>query len=416
MSTDLSRLSTINQFQASELGVYSDAEASADFNYSDGAESEQALLEILKNARDLSSDSAELQAKISDWPTEYHLSMARANLLRALDLTGVKRVLELGCGCGSITRYLGEQPGVVVDSVEGSPSRAALAKMRCRELEQVEISTANFNEIQLPEAEYDLVLFVGVTEYAGRFSDALSDQEALNDLLEMGRRACKADGVVLVAIENRLGMKYALGASEDHYALPFVGIENYPHSTGIRTYSKAEWIRQITNAGFREQTLLLPFPDYKIPTVVLRENCEPQQAALALASIMSRDYSRSFCVGKSMGFAEAQLWNTLTQAHTLAEHSNSFMWLLGDDVKRIDAMAGRAVSEFDQPAIDYELPEPGDAAMRPRDAKLIEHLNAQITQLESHSRNLEGKVAIMSNSIGWKFLNGIRRLFRKTTL
>lgn len=416
MSNSLSRLSEANDFSLNEAGVFQSKSDQAAFNYTDGASAEKALYRILDKASDLTSESGELEAQIDDWPSEYHLSSSRANLLRALDLSGVRRVLELGCGCGSITRYLGEQSDLWVDAVEGSPSRAALARMRCRGLDQVEIVTANFNEIEIPEAEYDLVLFVGVTEYAGRFSKELTDQEALQSLLALGKKACREQGVILIAIENRLGMKYALGASEDHYALPYVGIDNYPQADGIRTYDQTEWLAQISQAGFSQHKLLLPFPDYKVPTVVLDQDSDVSQVKSALRSIRSRDYSRPFMVGESLKLDETHLWNALAQADTLTKHSNSFMWLIGENRAALNALVVKNVSVFEESEVVYDFPETPQPAMRPQDVKLVEHLNAQITQLESHSRNLEGKVKIMSNSIGWKFLNAVRRLFRKTTL
>jgi len=207
-SNEISKLVELNEFSQGLDSVFQAGSAERSFNYSDGEASETQLYKILSKANDLSCDSDELQAQISDWPTEYHLSSSRANLLKPLKLDGVTRVLELGCGCGSITRYLGEQEGLIVDSVEGSPSRAGLAALRCRDLDNVTICTANFNEIDFPESYYDLVLFVGVTEYAGRFSKRETDQEALADLLNLGKRALKDNGVILVAIENRLGLKY----------------------------------------------------------------------------------------------------------------------------------------------------------------------------------------------------------------
>ncbi len=414
MSQTIATIAQQNGFSLNEQGVFQAKDEIRPFNYSDGEESERALMSILENAKDLSSSSDELQKHIVDWPTEYHLSSTRANLLRAINLDGVFRVLELGCGCGSITRYLGEQPNVTVDAVEGSPVRASLAKLRCRDLDNVQISTANFNDIEVPEGEYDLVLFVGVTEYAGRFSNAKTDQEAVNELLKMGQRACKTDGVVLVAIENRLGMKYALGANEDHYATPFIGLDDYPSSTGIRTYSHQEWLAQIEKANFTHSELLLPFPDYKIPTVVFSQQCDAEVAIKALKNIQSRDYSSAFNLGSN----EWRLWQTVINAQTVAEHSNSFLWLLGNDKQRMEKMATPVLSQFDQPEHQYSLvsEEQEVGEMRQIDAKLIEHLKAQITQLESHSSNLEGKVGLMSNSVGWRFLNGIRRMLRRTTL
>ncbi len=411
------RLAELNSFELNAQGVWQAKGTAAAFNYSDGAQSEKALHEILSKAEDLSSDSLELQEHIEDWPTEYHLSVTRSNLLRALDLHGVKRVLELGCGCGSITRYLGEQSQITVDSVEGSPTRAGLARLRCREMQNVQISTANFNDIELPVDEYDLVLFVGVTEYAGRFSNEKTDQAALNALLENGRRACKKGGAVVVAIENRLGMKYALGASEDHYGLPYVGIDEYPQADGIRTYSKDEWLEHISAAGFDKHRLLLPFPDYKIPTLLMQADYRGKEVGPALAKVRSRDYVRPFNTGDSMGHGEGKLWRSMLQANTLAEHSNSFLWLLGDDDTALAQLSKEPLMEFDATAFDYQ-PQAAAAFVEcpPNDADQIEHLQAEINQLKSHSKSLEGRVDLMSNSIGWRILDRIRRLFRRTTL
>ena len=77
-------------------------------DYSDGDAAENTLMEILRGTRDRSSYSLELEAAIYDWISEYHLSSERANIYRFLDLEGVQNGLELGAGCGAITRYLGE--------------------------------------------------------------------------------------------------------------------------------------------------------------------------------------------------------------------------------------------------------------------------------------------------------------------
>ena len=101
---------------------------------------------------------------------------------------------------------------------------------------------ANFNRLELPPKEYDYVFLVGVAEYARRFSPAsASDRDAVVDLLKRIRQSLAPGGRVLVAIENRTGMKYLHGAHEDHYSLRFVGIDDYADSAGIRTYTRREW-------------------------------------------------------------------------------------------------------------------------------------------------------------------------------
>lgn len=407
----MSQIAERNGLQLSSAGVFQAPGETPEFNYSDGQSVEVRLRDILSSAEDLSSDSDELQAAIEDWPTEYHLSQSRANLVRALDLSGVKRVLELGCGCGSITRYIGEQAGIEVDAVEGSPIRAALAKLRCRDLDSVTIHAGNFNQLDFPNDYYDLVLFVGVTEYAGRFSDQASDEDALQELLGLAQKATTANGVTLVAIENRLGMKYLLGANEDHYGVRFVGLDHYQDSSGIRTYSYDEWHTQIARAGYSAHQFLYPFPDYKVPTVMLPEEFDAKEAVAALDGLKSRDYADAFDLGES----EHRVWQGLSQSDSLKHHANSFLLLLGNDNKRIQAMAPRAITAFSQPVLSYRNtePEPTPAQIfRKREIKL----NAEIAQLQSHTANLEAKVSLMSRSWGWRALNLVRRLFGKTTI
>ena len=82
--------------------------------YSDGDEIERKISDILSACKDLSSASDELQAQCDDWVTSYHLSKQRANLLRPFERHLSGSVLEIGAGCGAITRYLAEVAQSVV--------------------------------------------------------------------------------------------------------------------------------------------------------------------------------------------------------------------------------------------------------------------------------------------------------------
>ena len=62
-------------------GVWRRAEF-AGIPYSDGDEVEQRMEQTLRNALDKSLFSPELAATIVDWPSYYHVSCIRANILR----------------------------------------------------------------------------------------------------------------------------------------------------------------------------------------------------------------------------------------------------------------------------------------------------------------------------------------------
>ncbi|HUU39840.1 MAG TPA: class I SAM-dependent methyltransferase, partial [Desulfatiglandales bacterium] len=190
-------------------------ESQDNFDYSDGDHTEEYLKDAMIKARDLSSQSLELEEKIVDWVSEYHLSSQRANLLRGLNFEGIRNALELGCGCGAITRYLGEL-GINVDAVEGNFRRAEITKLRCRDLENVTVTHANFNDLIFPKDGYDAIFLIGVLEYAKRFLPTAEDhKDAAIKIMSLAKSALKAEGLLFVAIENRMGLKYWMGASED---------------------------------------------------------------------------------------------------------------------------------------------------------------------------------------------------------
>ncbi|HEY9095299.1 MAG TPA: rRNA adenine N-6-methyltransferase family protein, partial [Hydrogenophaga sp.] len=118
-----------------------------DFSYSDGDEVENRIASIIQNAKDLSVLSTELQAQISDWPSNYHLSSQRANLLRPLKDVLSGSILEIGSGCGAITRFLGETARSVV-ALEGSHRRAEITRARTRDLANVDVFCDEFSAFE----------------------------------------------------------------------------------------------------------------------------------------------------------------------------------------------------------------------------------------------------------------------------
>ena len=341
----VSNLITENKLEQADSGLWhlpgSDIEQT--FAYSDGDIEEDYVLEVIEGAKDTSSTSVELESHIRDWPSEYHLTSKRANLLRALDLSGLEQVLELGCGCGAISRYLAEQ-GMNVDAVEGSPRRASIAHSRCRELDNINIINSNFNHLRLPENSYDAVFLIGVFEYAKRFCPhAVDDRAAVLEIIAAVQRSLKPDGVIITAIENRIGLKYLMGATEDHYGVPYIGIHRYPESAGIRTYDNAEWRSILAEAGLNSNVFLAPFPDYKIPRVVLHEEFLKQpEASLHLRGSVSRDYLRAL----NSDFDEYLFWQTCNQNNSMLEFSNSYLIIAGRNSNTADRLAVYDFSHF----------------------------------------------------------------------
>jgi GT2 family glycosyltransferase len=234
--------------------------------YLDGAE--QYLLDALRACRDVSVFSQELRTRVHDWASLYHLTPYRATIMDALGFSNrAARVLELGAGCGAVTRWLGEH-FEAIDTVEGSLARAQVARERCRDLDGVRIAAANFFDVEL--TGYDVTTLIGVLEYSHLYHPEFRDDPgaAARSNLELARRSLVDGGALVIAIENKLGLKYLAGSHEDHASRRFEGIEGYPSRRSAVTWSARELEALVLAAGFTGADFYLPFPDYKLARTV----------------------------------------------------------------------------------------------------------------------------------------------------
>jgi SAM-dependent methyltransferase len=294
----------------------------AGLGYSDGPGVEERLLGIVTNATRLDTFSPELAGAITDWPSEYHLSRARHCLLRPLAIGPPHRVLELGCGCGALTRYLGET-GAAVVAVEGSAARARIAAARCRDLAGVRVVCDSLLDFEA-EDRFDWVVLVGVLEYAPLFCGAPS---AMAHYLRRAARFLGPAGRLLVAMENQFGLKYFNGCAEDHVGIPFFGVEGLYRDRSPVTCGRRELARRVRACGLGGLEWYYPFPDYKLPSVVV--SARALRTDLNVPDLLVRAPSRDYGGHAMRLFEEALALAALHRGGLVEELSNSFMLVAG---------------------------------------------------------------------------------------
>ncbi len=226
----------------------------------------------------------------------------------------------MGCGCGAITRYLGENFDDVI-SIEGSTKRAEIARARTNDLANVTIISAPFHKINF-ETKFDFIFVIGVFEYSPLF---IEHEDPYDFLITYFSNLLKENGTLIIAIENQFGLKYLNGCHEDHLGKRYIGIEGYHRKPDIvKTFGKHELQKKLSTS-FTDVQFYYPYPDYKIPDLVISEDFLRQEHAGELISeINSRDYN------KNIGSQEA-LWDEKTTLLELARNnildffSNSFL-------------------------------------------------------------------------------------------
>lgn len=296
--------------------------AYASIAYSDGDESETGLEAIIRGASDVSIFSPELAEACVDWPSRYHLSTERANVLRpfAQVLQSNTRVLEIGAGCGAITRYLGET-GAQVLAHRGSVRRAGIARLRTRDLANVDVMAERFQDFRTP-IKFDVITLIGVLEYASVFTD---EQAAALSMLRSVRQMLAPGGRLVIAIENKLGLKYLAGVPEDHLGQPMVGVEDRYTEGGARTFGRHEIEGLLAEAGYSSRHFMVPVPDYKMPASVLTERgatCNASQfdAGSLIAQAVRRDPQLT-----PTSFNLQRAWPVVAENRLAVDLANSFL-------------------------------------------------------------------------------------------
>lgn len=296
------------------------------FGYTDGSDVEARLFEAVTRTTDRSVLSMPLRRHITDWPSRYHLSPVRANLLRPLAarFAGAS-VLEVGAGCGALTRFLGES-GATVVALEGSVTRARIAAARCRDLPAVSVIADVFHDLP-PAPEFDFVSLIGVLEYARIFFSAGEYADPVDAMLAHAARFLRPDGQLIVAIENQLGLKYFAGYREDHVSVPLYGIEDLYQPNGAVTFGRAELGRRIARAGLSAQRWLYPFPDYKLPTTIFTERGVAGLDGADLTPLLSASVVADPQVPPRFAFSLEQAWRVVGRNGLAGQLANSFLVL-----------------------------------------------------------------------------------------
>ena len=293
----------------------------AEFSYSDGSEVEARLLETIKGAEDRSLFSTELKNAIVDWPSRYHLSVARANLLRPFAEVLSSRVLEVGAGCGAITRFLGEL-GADVVAIEGSPLRATMARERTLDLPNVTVVCDRVQNFSVRK-KFDVITLIGVLEYARMYMESGEQPEVR--LLSHLRSLLKPNGVLLIAIENQLGMKYFAGAEEDHLGVEFFGVNDLYSAKSAATFGKAELTNIMEAAAFPSHQFYLPFPDYKLPSTVFAPEAILRRHNFDPRALISESCRLDHQNPTEYVFSLEKAWGVLSRNGLVTEHANSFL-------------------------------------------------------------------------------------------
>ena len=296
-------------------------EVTLDYTYYSGKDlyvdgSEEELLNLVQQYEP--EEYNKVIVEKNTWPILYHLSAIRGNIVEWLPITKEDEVLEIGAGCGAITGTLA-QKAKQVDCIELSKMRSLVNANRNKQHDNITIMVGNFQDVEKNiTKKYDYITLIGVFEYAASY---IQSETPYEEFLKIIKKHLKSDGKIIIAIENKYGLKYWAGCKEDHVAQFFAGIEGYVGIQHIRTFSKQELQTIAEKVGLGNVEFYYPYPDYKLPLEIYSDKRLPKIGELT-------NNLRNFDNDRMVLFDESRVYDNLIKDGLFDIFSNSYLLVL----------------------------------------------------------------------------------------
>lgn len=285
--------------------------------YCDGAVED----ELLRISRDCSEvEFPRIIEEKESWEVLYHLSGQRENIVEWLPMDKDMKVLEIGAGCGAITGVLAKKAGSV-SCVDLSKKRSMINAYRHMDCDNITIHVGNFQDIEpsLP-VDYDYICLIGVFEYAKSY---IGGETPFETFLNIVKRHLKKDGRIVIAIENKFGLKYWAGCKEDHTGAFYSGIEGYPDGGPARTFTRNGLEAIFENCGIEEYAFYYPYPDYKFMVSLYSDEYQPKIGEL---SMNMRNFDRD----RLVVFDERKAFDNILREGLFPLYANSYLVVIGE--------------------------------------------------------------------------------------
>lgn len=127
---------------------------------------------------------------------------------------------------------------------------------------------------------------------------------------------------MVIAIENKFGLKYWAGCREDHLGTYFSGLEGYREGGSARTFTRRGLESILRQAGIDEYSFYYPYPDYKFMTTLYSDGYLPKKGELS-------NNLRNFDRDRVLLFDEKQVFDQIIEEEAFPMFSNSYLLLAG---------------------------------------------------------------------------------------
>lgn len=180
-------------------------------------------------------------------------------------------------------------------------------------------------ELLQPEAlknhvkKYHMILHVGSLDCKGRQAERV-----YAEYFRQCREHLKEQGVLLLALDNRLGLRYFAGNQDENYDVYFAGPEGYEENQTVQALSYKRYLHLLKQADFLHVESYYPYPDYRFPIAIYSERHLPSEGEL-------NQNIRNFDRDRYVLFDEGKVFDGLIREGLFREFSNSYLFVAFSD-------------------------------------------------------------------------------------
>lgn len=251
--------------------------------------------------------------RCDSWEMLYHLSPMRQNLLEWYEFKDNAAILEVGAQAGGLTGFFAARAKALV-ALEKDSELLEVNKVRNRGCENTEFRLGTMEDLKIDEM-FDYIILIGTLEQAYLYCDK---KNSTSELLKICKQHLKQDGVLIIAGDNKTGMKYWAGAPDHVNGKVFLGITNNYKSDEPRSFSKIEYEDMLNREGFSNLEFYYPTPDYRFVSSLYSDNYLPQMGEL-------RPGNKVYEQGGYQFFEESLAYDTVCKDGNYPYFAESFL-------------------------------------------------------------------------------------------
>lgn len=219
----------------------------------------------------------------------FALSVIRENVLEWYEFNPDASLLEVGSGCGALTGLFARRVREVT-VLDDREDNLEVNRMRHGAHSNIRYVKGSLADCQ--EGSFDYVVMVG------------SLKEPFEANVDRAKSLLKPNGTLILAADNRLGIKYRAGAKPDETSL-------------LRKEMAALLCGKNGEKGGTIQWYY-PMPDYRLPATIYSEEYLPVKGELTHA-ILAYDYP------EYLKFDPGRMYDEICEAELFEEFANSFL-------------------------------------------------------------------------------------------